>query len=37
MMGKKLEPRFDLLPSRRGEQLLGVGRVAEWRLLETKK
>jgi hypothetical protein len=37
MLGEELEPGLDLLPGRRGEQLLGVGAVGEGRLLEAEK
>src|SRR5215471_18892405 len=37
MIGQKLQPRLGLIPSLRGEQLLGIGAVAEGRFLQTKE
>src|SRR2546426_8501666 len=37
MLDQKLEPRLDLGPGLRSEQLLGIGTVAERRFLETEE
>ena len=37
MLDQKLEPRLDLVPGLRREQLLGIGAVAERRFLETEE
>ena len=37
MIDQKLQPRLDLIPGLRREQLLGIGAVAEGRFLETEE
>ncbi len=37
VLREELEPHFDLLSSFGCEQLLGIGVVREWRLLEAKE